>query len=307
MPKRDARQLLRLPTLVLAMTGVGSGTALAAAPAAPASALELRLYPGVAPGSEGKTGAEIVTNTDGTHRVSGIHKPSIIPYLPTKDVTGAAVVVLPGGGHKYLAIDNEGHKVAQWFADHGIAAFVLKYRLAREEGSTYKVEVHALQDTQRAIRLVRSRAKAWHLDPQRVGAMGFSAGGALVNLAGAHFDPGKPDAADPVERESSRPAFQILMYAGGGGGPELEVPKDSPPAFFCAAADDKGPATAALARFAKLREAGISAELHLFANGGHGFGMKERPLPVTAWPVRVREWLADQGLLAAPVTAAIAK
>jgi endo-1,4-beta-xylanase len=307
MPNPD-RVPLRLPriascAIVLAMTVVGS-TSGAAVPASPS---ELRLYPGVAPGSEGKTGAEVVTNTDGTHRVSGIHKPSIIPYLPSRDATGAAVVVLPGGGHKYLAIDNEGHKVAQWFADHGVAAFVLKYRLAREEGSTYKVEVHALQDTQRAIRMVRSRAKQWHLDPARIGAMGFSAGGALVNLAGARFDAGKTDAADPIDRESSRPAFQILMYAGGGGGPELEVPKDSPPAFFCAAADDKGPTSAALARFAKLREAGISAELHLFANGGHGFGMKERPLPVTAWPTRVREWLADQGMLAAPVAAAIVK
>jgi acetyl esterase/lipase len=289
---------------VLLLATHHSAAAAPAATPAPAAPAEIRLWPGVAPGSEGKTSPEVVTNTDGTHRVSSIHKPSIIPYLPSKDATGAAVIVLPGGGHKYLAIDNEGHKVAQWFADHGIAAFVLKYRLAREEGSTYKVEVHALQDAQRALRLVRSRAKTWHLDPQRIGVMGFSAGGALVNLAAARFDAGKADAADPIEHESSRPAFQVLMYAGGAA--DTEVPKDAPPAFFCAAADDKGPAGGSLSRFAKLREAGVSAELHIFANGGHGFGMKDRPLPVTAWPSRVREWLDDQGFLKTQVAAAAA-
>jgi acetyl esterase/lipase len=259
---------------------------------------EVRLWSGVAPGSEGKTAPEVVNEgADGIHRISGIHKPSLTVYLPAKDTaTGAAVVIMPGGGHKYLAIDNEGHAVARWLSQHGVAGFVLKYRLAREPGSTYKVDVHALADAQRALRVVRSRAKTWSIDPARVGVMGFSAGGELAGLAGARFDAGKADAKDPIERESSRPAFQVLMYPGGAG-PEGELPKDAPPAFFCTASDDKNPTKNALALFQRLRDAGVSAELHIYGKGGHGFGMKDRPLPITAWPTRLREWLDDQGLL----------
>jgi acetyl esterase/lipase len=174
---------------------------------------EIPLWSQAAPGSEGQTAPEVVTVTDGIRRITGVHKPTLAVYLPAKDsATGAAVIVLPGGGHKHLSIDNEGHAVARWLSEHGIAAFVLKYRLARAEGSTYKVEVHEVQDTQRALRLVRSRAKKWNLDPQRVGMLGFSAGGELVARAAAAFDPGKKEAKDPIERESSRPAFQALMY-----------------------------------------------------------------------------------------------
>jgi acetyl esterase/lipase len=189
--------------------------AAATAPASPPAA-EILLWPGGAPGSEGQTAPEQVTVTDGVRRISVVHKPSIAVYLPAKEAaTGAAVVVLPGGGHHHLAIDNEGHAVARWLSEHGVAAFVLKYRLARADGSTYKVEVHEMDDTRRALRLVRSRARQWNLDPARVGMMGFSAGGELVARASAAFDPGKRDARDPIERESSKPAFQILMYPGG--------------------------------------------------------------------------------------------
>jgi acetyl esterase/lipase len=274
----------------------------AAAPVAPA-AEEILLWPGGAPGSEGQTAPEVVTVTDGVRRISVVHKPSVAVYLPSKETaTGAAIVVLPGGAHHHLAIDNEGHAVAKWLSEHGVAAFVLKYRLARAEGSTYKVEVHELADTRRALRLVRSRARAWGIDPARVGMMGFSAGGELVARAAAAFDAGQREAKDPVERESARPAFQVLMYPGGLK-EELVVPKDAPPAFLCAAYDDKGPSRGAVMLFGKLRDAGITAELHVYSKGGHGFGMKDRPLPITTWPVRLREWLAAEGFLASHLAA----
>jgi acetyl esterase/lipase len=280
-------------------------TLLLAAASAPApGAEEILLWPGGAPGSEGQTAPEVVTVTDGVRRISVVHKPSITAYLPSKETaTGAAVVVLPGGAHHHLAIDNEGHAVARWLSEHGVAAFVLKYRLARADGSTYKVEIHEMDDTRRALRLVRSRARAWNLDPARVGMIGFSAGGELVARASAAFDPGKRDARDAIERESSKPAFQILMYPGGLKD-DLTVPKDAPPAFLCAAYDDKGPSKGAVMLFQKLKDAGITAELHVYSKGGHGFGMKDRPLPITTWPVRVREWLATEGFLAARPVAA---
>jgi endo-1,4-beta-xylanase len=278
--------------IVLSVLPLASGTAVAAE----GSGEEIVLWR-TAPGSEGKTAPDVVTVTDGVRRISGVHKPSVAVYLPTKDATGAAVIVVPGGGHRHLAIDNEGHAVARWLSEHGIAGVVLKYRLAREKDSTYTVEGHALKDVQRALRLVRSRAKKWNLDPARVGLLGFSAGGDLVARAGMQYDEGKPTASDVVERESARPAFQALLYPGGGPGETAVVPKDAPPAFFLVAADDRNPSRNALTQFQKLREAGVNAELHVFAKGGHGFGMKDRPLPITGWPVRLREWLADQGFL----------
>lgn len=259
---------------------------------------EVRLWPGGAPGSEGKTAPEtLVPSTDGLTRVASIHNPSITVHLPSRETaTGAAVIVMPGGGHRHLSIDNEGHSVAQWFSERGIAGFVLKYRLAREEGSTYRVEEHALQDAQRAIRLVRSRAREWSLDPERVGVLGFSAGGQLAVYAANRFDAGRPDSNDPVERQSSRPAFQGLIYSGSVDA-STEVRADAPPAFFCVALDDKAPARTAVDLFQRFRDAGVSAELHVYARGGHGFGMRSRPLPITRWPVRFHEWMADQGFV----------
>ena len=260
---------------------------------------EVLLWPDGAPGSEGKAAPEstLPAREDGLRRVSTIHKPSITVHLPPKDkATGAAVLLLPGGSHRHLAIDNEGNTVARWLSERGIAGLVVKYRLAREEGSTYRVEEHAVADASRAVRVARVRAKEWGLDPERIGILGVSAGGQLAFHAATRFDAGKSDAADPVERESSRPAFLGLLYSGGplAG---AEVPKDPPPAFVCVAFDDKGPTGHALEFFQKLRDAGASVELHVYAKGGHGFGMKDRPLAVTGWVVRLQEWMADQGFL----------
>jgi endo-1,4-beta-xylanase len=259
---------------------------------------EILLWPNGAPGSEGKTGSEtLVKRDDGLRRIAGIHKPSITLHLPDKP-SGAAVLLLPGGGHQYLAIDHEGHFVADWLANHGVAGIVVKYRLAREEGSTYKVEVEALRDVQRAIRLVRSRAREFQIDPDRIGVAGFSAGGQLAALAGMRFDAGNAAAPDAIERVSSRPSFQGLIYPGGlGADSYTSVPKDAPPAFLCAAFDDKGPAGTVLALTQRFRDAGVPAELHLYSTGGHGFGMKDRPLPVTHWVDRFHDWMRASGFV----------
>src|SRR4051794_32559954 len=192
------------------------------------------LWPNGAPGSEGKTAPEVGQPAGPPRNYStlaSIHNPSIIPYLPPKDqATGAAVIVLPGGGHRNLAIAHEGYNVGEWLSDHGIAAFVVKYRLAREPGSTYKIEVEALADTQRAIRLVRSRASEWNINPQAIGVMGFSAGGELASLASIRMDGPMENATDPIDRQSAKPDFQALIYPGTSG--KILPTKDSPPAFL---------------------------------------------------------------------------
>ena len=166
---------------------------------------ELPLWPKGAPGSEGKTQPElVVTNRgNGERRVFQIHNPSITPFLPdTAKAPLTAVIVMPGGGHRELQYDPEGIFVARALAEHGIAAFVLKYRLARETNSTYKVQEHAVADAQRAIRTVRANAAKWNIDPNKIGAVGFSAGGELVNSASLNFDAGKADGATDATGDS---------------------------------------------------------------------------------------------------------
>jgi len=263
---------------------------------------EIPLWPNGAPGSEGKTDKEIVQRgASGERSVYSIHNPSITPYLPPKDkTTGAAVIVIPGGGHRVLAIDHEGYNVAQWLSERGIAAFVLKYRLARETNSTYQVEVHALADTQRAIRLVRSRAQEWGIDPTRVGVMGFSAGGELAAFASMRFDNGVEGAADAVDRQNSRPAFQALIYPGSSR--KIEPSKDSPPAFLACAYNDRPDIAEGLAEvYLRFKRAGVPAELHIYGSGGHGFGVRaSNRKPVATWLARFEDWLGDNGFLQTP-------
>ena len=261
---------------------------------------EILLWPGGAPGSEGKTDAEkVVTSASGERQVSSVHKPSITPFLPAKEkATGAAVLVIPGGGHRMLCVDHEGAFVAEWLAAHGIAAFVLKHRLAREEGSTYTIERDALADTQRAMRLIRSRAGEWGVDPARLGAMGFSAGGELVALAWMRPSEGADEAADPIERLSARPAFQGLIYPGHPG--DIVPVKDTPPAFMACGEKDRPDIAEGLAEvYLRFRRAGMSAELHVYAGAGHGFGLRPAMKGALAgWPDRFAEWLDGRGFLA---------
>ncbi len=227
--------------------------------------------------------------------VSNVNNPSLTVYLPAKDkATGAGIVICPGGGHSVLAIEHEGHNVAKWFAERGIAAFVLKYRLAREKGSPYKIEEHAFADAQRALRLVRSRGKEWGVEPQKLGIMGFSAGGDLVLYSSTKSDPGKADAADPVERESSRPDFQIVIYPAIPK--DLALAKGQPPAFLACGNQDRPNISEGMATlYLNMKKAGINAELHIYASVGHGYGLRDKtsPVRIAVWPERVREWMMD--------------
>ena len=266
------------------------------AAAAPQSIL---LWPNGAPGSEGKNSEEVVRiNQYGEHIVSNVHHPSITPYLPSKNnATGAAVIIVPGGGHCELWMDHEGYSVAKWLSDHGTAGFVLKYRLAREKGSTYSIEGHALPDVKRAIRLVRNRASEWGLDPRSIGVMGFSAGGELAALASTRFDAGTPGATDPVERESSKPAFQALLYPAIPQ--DMRLSEETPPAFLACGENDRAEIARGLPElYLALKRAGVSAELHVYAKTGHGFGVREsnRP-PVSDWLLLFHEWLEVEGFL----------
>lgn len=260
---------------------------------------EILLWPNGAPGSEGKTGEEkISTSANGEISISNIHHPSIIPYLPAKaKTTVVSVIIAPGGGHSSLKMDYEGSNFAKWLNERGITAFVLKYRLSREANSTYTIDDHAFADMQRAIRLVRSRAKEWGIDTSRLGVMGFSAGGELAGLSAMKFDMGKLNSADVVERQNSRPDFQLLVYPGGIT--RFEPVKNSPPLFIVGGYLDRADIAKGMALvYLKYKEAGIPAELHIYAKAVHGFGVRENTKgAVAGWPSRFYEWLADIAIL----------
>ena len=246
------------------------------------------LWANGAPGFESR---KDLPETKSGNNIAGINNPSLTVFLPeTGHATGAAVVVLPGGGHKFLVVGKEGTSIAQWLAAHGIAGFVLKYRLAKETGSPYRVEVESLQDTQRAIRLIRSRAKEWGVDPAKIGAMGFSAGAELAALVSLRNDAGNPAAIDPIDRESCRPAFQALIYPGGIAD---KVPvKDSPPAFLACGYDDRPDISEGVPElYLRFKKVGVPAEMHVYAGVGHGFAL--RPGPSAGWAPRFADWLAE--------------
>ena len=254
------------------------------------------LWPNGAPGSEGKTGDEVVTaSASGELTVTNIHRPSIAPYLPSKETaTGTAVIIAPGGGHKLLCTTHEGSNVAEWLAAHGIAAFVLKYRLAAAPGSTYTVDDHAVADLHRAVQLVRNRAAEWNIQSSKVGVMGFSAGGEVCAIGSMNFHPGNPEAVDALEKFSDRPDFQALIYPGRSS--RIVPFKDSPPAFLVASANDRQDISEGLVKvYLDFKKVGVPVELHLYSSGGHGFGYRPgKSSPVDAWIVRFHEWLGDR-------------
>ena len=257
---------------------------------------EIPLWPNGAPGFESRR-EEPEQAKD--YWVKNIHNPSITAFLPPREkATGAAVVICPGGGHRELVFNAEGVEPARYLNSIGVAAFALKYRLGREQGSPYKPQVHAREDGLRAMRLVRSRAEEWGVDPKRVGIMGFSAGGEVASLVAYSPGEGDPNAADPVDRLGSRPDFQILIYPGPLGIPDV-IPKDAPPAFLLVANDDRGAARSIATLFQKYREAGASVEAHVFARGGHAFNMGNRSKLATLknWPQRMADWMNDSGFL----------
>jgi endo-1,4-beta-xylanase len=268
-------------------------------PLLPAAETEVvKLWPGDAPGSEAVTEEESVRTTEGgDHVVSKVHRPSLTVYLPTDNATGAAVVIAPGGGHRELWMDHEGYNVADWLRRHGVAAFVLKYRLARAQDSRYKIEEHSFHDAQRAIRLIRSRAAEWRIDPKRIGVMGFSAGGEIAALAAANHDSGDAASADAIERQPSRPAFQALIYPAIPA--NLKFSSETPPAFLVCGENDRQNISQGLPElYLAMKRAGASAELHVFAGVGHGFGLRDRLRgPVAGWLDRFHGWLGATGFL----------
>ena len=273
---------MRIPALFVAL--VFCAAAQGAAPQ------KLYLWPNGAPGAKANGGDEVVTiKGEGDHVVSNVHRPSITVYLPEKH-TGVSVIVVPGGGHRELWTDHEGHAEACFLNEHGIAAFVLQYRLAREEGSTYTVEGDALNDLKRAIRTVRSRAE-WANDTRRIGAMGFSAGGQLVALGATRADDGNASAKDPVDRVSSKLDFAALVYPGTWA--DLQIDARTPPMWLLCGSDDRPEVVAGITNiYLKLREAKVPAELHLYDGVGHGFGMRASLTgPVSHWPQQFVDWI----------------
>jgi len=276
-------------------------------PAEVASASEvILLWPEGAPGAKGNAEAD---------------KPTLTVYHPPKNkATGTAVVICPGGGYSHLAINHEGHQVAQWLNTFGVAGIVLKYR-HRKTGYQHPAP---LQDAQRALRTVRHRATEWNINPQRVGILGFSAGGHLASTAGTHFDHGSKAAVDPVERISCRPDFMVLIYPvisfskpythrGSrknllGESPdqvlvddlsnENKVTAETPPTFLIHTSSDRSvPCENSLAFFMALRDAGVPSELHVFVEGRHGFGLGQKDAPVSHWPKLCEAWMRGRGLL----------
>ena len=237
----------------------------------------------------------------GEFRTTNIHNPYITTFIPPKEkATGAAVVIVPGGGHRELWVKHEGENVAKWLCEKGVAAVVLRYRLARETGSPYKIDVHALQDGQQALRLVRSKAKDWNINPDRVGMMGFSAGGEVVALVCRKAEPGNDKAEDPIDRQSAVPAFQGLVYSGPQGITRQTITKDNAPPTFIVVGDDDNAVNWLVQHYQDLKKAKVSSELHVYTKTPHAFGFrpyKTTGKPVETWPQRFHEFLDSQGML----------
>ena len=265
------------------------------APEQPPHYTMIKLWPNGAPGSAARRGeAEVARD----YWVRNIHDPSLIafPADPAKR-NGAAVVIMPGGAHKMLVWTNEGTKVATALNRMGVTAFVLKYRLANEAGSRYSVEGEAADDARRAIRWVRAHAADYAIDPARVGAMGFSAGGELVTLVADTPEPAGRPATDAIDRQSARPDFQMLVFPGPRGIPATAV-ATAPPAFLVAGSRDPCCAAPTVALYEQLRKAGVSAELHMYADSGHAFNLDESDRSsILHWPDRLHDWLSDGGWL----------
>jgi acetyl esterase/lipase len=279
--------------------------------------LNLPLWPGEIPNYKVSGETEKV-DTNGVIRVSYVQQPGIEVFLPSKkNATGQAVVICPGGGYWILAYDLEGTDIAGWLNSIGVAAIVLKYRLPVAKSNVVRHE-SPLMDAQRAIRLTRHHAEKWNIDPAKIGIMGFSAGGHLASTASTRYVKENPGADDPVQRHSSRPDFSILVYPvitfsgeyahtgsrdallGKGAGEELvnyfsnqkHVDSLTPPAFLVHASDDKGvPVENSILYYKALIHKNVPASLHVYPEGGHGFGLGVGKGLVSAWPGQCEQWL----------------
>jgi acetyl esterase/lipase len=271
--------------------------------------ITLPLWPKGAPGATGPSAnapAEVDTTTPKDNLIAGkplirlgnVSNPAITLYKPAR-ANGAlpAVLVFPGGGYHILAIDLEGTEVCDWLNEAGLACVLLKYRVP--DSGPYPKSPAALQDAQRAMGLVRQHAEEWGIDAQRVGVLGFSAGGHLAAALSTHFDKRLYDKVDGADDLSSRPDFAVVIYPGYlaleeqnmAPNPEIKPTAETPPTFIVQAEDDPVHAENATNYFLQLKNAKVPAELHIYADGGHGYGLRRTSLPVTAWPLLVEKWL----------------
>ncbi len=269
---------------------------------------EIRLWPGVAPNEPGNIGPEVAQRRNGenpsTLRITNVTDPTLTVFkAPADKANGAAVVVCPGGALRILAWDKEGTEVGRWLNSIGVTAFVLKYRVpTRQKQQRW---LHGLQDCQRAMSIVRSRAEEFDLDPKRIGILGFSAGGFLAAMTSTSFDDRQYDAIDAADKVSSRPDFSVLVYPAylvtgktKSLEPYVKVPAKAPPMFFAHAWNDPVLAESSIELFKTLRSQKIPAELHVFDSGGHGFGLRKSKATASHWPELCERWMRHNGWLA---------
>jgi acetyl esterase/lipase len=277
------------------------------------------LWPHGTPGTQPNPGAEVDTTTAKDNliaskpviRLGNVSQPTITLYTPSGKNTGAAVVVFPGGSYHILAIDLEGTEVCDWLTSIGVACVLLKYRVP--DSGPYPKSSAALQDAQRALGIVRSHAEEWHIDPHRVGVLGFSAGAHLAAALSTHFDQRFYDSRlatdnDAADQLSCRPDFAVIIYPGYlaiaernfAPNPDIHVTDKTPPSFILQAEDDSVHVENSTAYFLALKAARVPAEMHVYSNGGHGYGLRRTDLPITAWPTLVETWLHTIKILPAP-------
>jgi acetyl esterase/lipase len=280
---------------------------------------QVPIWPGVAPDSHALAEPE-QTKTDTTELVAGkpwiyigyVSRPTMTVYAPTTKNTGAAVVVFPGGGYQILAIDLEGTEVCDWLTSKGITCVLLKYRVPGEgqypKSGPYPKSAAALQDAQRTVGLVRFHAREWHIDPHKIGVLGFSAGGHMVAATSTHFQHRLYAPVDAADNESCRPDFAVALYPGHlslatnsfalNSDIASHITRQTPPTFLLQNEDDNVDRVEdSLSYYAALKKAGVSVEIHLYAHGGHAFGLRRTKFPATAWPQLVETWLVTIGMI----------
>jgi acetyl esterase/lipase len=276
--------------------------------------LTLPLWPGVAPGEPANMPAEVDTTTAKDNLIAGrplirlgnVSKPTLTLYSPKGKNTGAAVLVFPGGGYQILAIDLEGTEVCDWLNSRGITCVLVKYRVPNT--GPYPKSAAALQDAQRAMGMVREHAAEWHIDPNRIGVLGFSAGAHLAAALSTHFDQRLYGSVDAADQLSCRPDFAVIIYPGYlalenqnfAPNPDVQPTANTPPTFLVQAEDDPVHVENAVVYFMQLKKAKVPAELHVYAQGGHGYGLRRTALPVTTWPETMEVWLHTIKVLPGP-------
>jgi acetyl esterase/lipase len=274
----------------------------------------LDLWPHGPPGAAASTSAEIDTTSAKDDLIAGkplirlgnVSSPTMTLYQPAGKKTGAAVVVFPGGGYQILAIDLEGTEVCDWLTSSGITCILVKYRVPNS--GPYPKSPAALQDAQRALGMVRAHAAEWHIDPHRIGVLGFSAGAHLSAALSTHFSQRLYDPADAADQLSCRPDFAVIVYPGYlalaeqnfAPNSEIKVTSETPPSFILQAEDDPVHVENSTVYFIALKNSKVPAELHIYAAGGHGYGLRRTDLPITAWPKLVETWLHTIHMVTAP-------